>query len=85
MRRSKVRRAPRLIAANVDTQFIITASSDSVDAARRERYIVLTNEGGTTPVLFLTKVEEAADVRAHLDQVRCPQNAACRGMTRRNI
>lgn len=85
MRRTKGRRAQRLIVANADTQFIITSCSDNVDVARPERYSVLANEGGTTPVLFLTKVEEAADVRAHLNQVRCPQNAACRGKTRRNI
>lgn len=73
-RRTEGRRAPQLIAANVDTLFIVTSCNDDFNVARLERYLVLANEAGPTPVIVLTKVDEVADVGAYLDQVKALQS-----------
>lgn len=47
----------QLIAANVDTLFIVTACDQDFNVARLERYLVLAGEVGVEPVLVLTKAE----------------------------
>ncbi|MGP9805344.1 ribosome small subunit-dependent GTPase A [Paracoccus sp. NSM] len=69
-RRTEGRRGPQLIAANVDTLFIVTSCNDDFNVARLERYLVLANEAGATPVIVLTKADRVADVAPYLDQVR---------------
>ena len=49
-RRTEGSRVPQLIAANVDTLFIVTSCNDDLNAARLERYLTLANEAGTSPV-----------------------------------
>lgn len=61
--------APQLIAANVDTLFIVTSCNDDLNPARLERYLALANEAGTTPVIVLTKADQVADVTPYRDQV----------------
>lgn len=73
-RRTEGRRAPQLMAANVDTLFIVTSCNDDFNLARLERYLVLANEAGTTPVIILTKADEVADVGPYLDQVKSLQS-----------
>jgi len=59
------RRAPghdrrmQLIAANIDTLFIVTSCNQDFNAARLERYLVLASEAGVEPVLVLTKADLA--------------------------
>ena len=52
---------PQLIAANVDTLFIVTSCNDDLNPARLERYLALANEAGTRPVIVLTKADQVAD------------------------
>lgn len=52
----------QLIAANVDTVFIVTSCNDDFNPARLERYLALTNEAGTGAVIVLTKVDQTPDV-----------------------
>lgn len=52
---------PHLIAANVDTLFIVTSCNDDFNPARIERFLALANEAGTTPVIVLTKADQVAD------------------------
>jgi len=59
-------RMPQLIAANVDTLFIVTSCNADFNAARLERYLALENEAGTDPVIVLTKADEAADPAHYL-------------------
>lgn len=70
------RRAPgtnrqeQLIAANIDTAFIVTSCNQDFNVARLERYIALAFEADITPVLILTKTDLANDhadylARAH--------------------
>lgn len=52
----------QLIAANVDTVFIVTSCNDDFNPARLERYLAMTNEAGTGAVIVLTKADQTPDV-----------------------
>jgi ribosome biogenesis GTPase len=47
----------QLIAANVDTLFIVTSCDQDFNVARIERYLVLAREVGVRPVVVLTKAD----------------------------
>jgi ribosome biogenesis GTPase len=49
----------QLIAANVDTLFIVTSCDQDFNVARIERYLVLAREVGVRPVVVLTKADLA--------------------------
>lgn len=72
------RRAPgddrrlQLIAANVDTLFVVTSCNQDFSVARLERYLVLAGEVGVRPVVVLTKI----DLTDRLDDYR----AAAQGL-----
>ena len=68
-RRTEGGRVPQLIAANVDTLFIVSSCNDDFNPARLERYLALANEAGTTPVIVLTKADQVADAGPFRDQV----------------
>ena len=51
----------QLIAANVDTLFIVTSCNQDFNVARIERYLVLARDVGVRPVLVLTKADLATD------------------------
>jgi ribosome biogenesis GTPase / thiamine phosphate phosphatase len=61
------RRAPgssharQLIAANVDTLFIVTSCNADFNPARLERYLALAAEAGTEAVILLTKADTSAE------------------------
>ena len=77
------RRAPgtgnaiQLIAANVDTLFIVTSCNDDFNPARLERYLALSAEAGTEAVILLTK----ADTSAGADSYRIRAEALRRNLT----
>lgn len=52
-------RAVQLIAANLDTAFIVTSCNADFNVARLERYIALALEAQVTPVIVLTKADMA--------------------------
>ncbi|HSF64320.1 MAG TPA: ribosome small subunit-dependent GTPase A [Paracoccaceae bacterium] len=64
---------PQLIAANVDTLFIVTSCNDDLNPARLERYLAFANEAGTVPVIVLTKADQVADVAPFRDQAAALQ------------
>lgn len=66
-------RAAQLAAANVDTLFIVTSCNADFSSARLERYLALANEGGTSPVILLTKADTAPDAAAYERQARALQ------------
>ena len=47
----------QLIAANVDTLFIVTSCNQDFSVPRLERYLVLAREVGVKPVIVLTKID----------------------------
>lgn len=62
------RRAPgtdrnvQLIAANIDTVFIVSSCNDDFNVARLERYVALVFDADVTPVIVLTKADLVDDV-----------------------
>lgn len=48
----------QLIAANVDTLFIVSSCNADFSAARLERYLALAREADVTPVIVLTKADQ---------------------------
>lgn len=67
------RRAPgggsQILAANVDTLFIVTSANLDLNLNRLERYAAMAISGGVAPVIVVNKIELAADPHAVLDQV----------------
>ncbi len=67
------RRAPgtdrkaQLIAANIDTVFVVTSCNEDFNIARLERYIALTFEAEIEPVIVLTKTDLVADPQPYID------------------
>ena len=53
--------ADQLIAANVDTLFIVTSCNADFNPARLERYLSLAAEGGAEAVILLTKADTVDD------------------------
>ncbi|WP_425081884.1 ribosome small subunit-dependent GTPase A [Ruegeria arenilitoris] len=71
-----IRRAPgtdrqeQLIAANIDTAFIVTSCNQDFKVARLERYAALTFEAGITPVIVVTKTDLLTDSQSYIDTAR---------------
>jgi ribosome biogenesis GTPase len=51
----------QLIAANVDTLFVVTSCNQDFNVARLERYLVMARDVGVRPVVVLTKADLAKD------------------------
>ncbi|MGI1662940.1 ribosome small subunit-dependent GTPase A [Palleronia sp. KMU-117] len=51
----------QLMAANVDTLFLVTSCNADFNPARLERYLALALDAGVTPVVVLTKADLADD------------------------
>ena len=70
------RRAPghdrrfQLIAANVDTAFIVSSCNLDFNIARLERYIALSFEAEVEPVIVLTKADLCDDPQPYVDQAQ---------------
>ena len=62
--------AEQLIAANVDTLFIVTSLNDDFNLGRIERYLSLAYEAQTEPVIILSKADLCDDAESVLDKVR---------------
>lgn len=70
------RRAPgtdrrvQLIAANIDTVFIVSSCNQDFNVARLERYVALAFEAEITPVILLTKADLCVDVDQYVAAAR---------------
>lgn len=68
------RRAPghdrkvQLIAANIDTVFIVTSCNPDFNVARLERYVALAMEAEITPVIVITKADMCDDPEPYRKQ-----------------
>ncbi|MDH4020738.1 MAG: ribosome small subunit-dependent GTPase A [Xanthomonadales bacterium] len=60
----------QLIAANVDTLFIVTSLNDDFNLNRIERYLSLANEVGAEPVIILSKSDLTDDPESFSSQVQ---------------
>jgi ribosome biogenesis GTPase len=70
------RRAPgtdrqgQLIAANIDTAFVVTSCNQDFNLARLERYVALAFEAEITPVIVLTKADLVTDLPSWIEAAR---------------
>lgn len=63
----------QLIAANVDTLFIVTSCNQDFNVPRLERYLVLAREVDVTPVIVLTKIDLTDTLDTFLEIARALQ------------
>jgi ribosome biogenesis GTPase len=63
-------RAEQMIAANIDTAFIVTSCNADFNVARLERYISLAFEARVAPVILLTKTDLTEDTGYYLAQAQ---------------
>jgi len=59
----------QVVAANVDTAFLVTSLNGDLNPRRLERYLMLAWESGADPVIVLTKLDLADDLEAALASV----------------
>lgn len=60
----------QLIAANVNTAFVVTSSNKDFNLSRIERYLALVHEAGVEAVVVLTKADLCEDVEDRVETVR---------------
>lgn len=70
VRQATAERRPQLLAANVDTVFIVTALDGDFNLERLIRYIALVRDGGAEPVIVINKADLAADFDAARAEIR---------------
>ena len=58
----------QLIAANVDTVFIVTSANLDFNVARLERYLAMAHEAKVLPVVVITKADLVDDTQTFADQ-----------------
>lgn len=59
----------QLVAANVDTLFIVTSCNNEFKESRLERYLALALEAGVHPVVVLSKADLAEDAETYRERV----------------
>jgi ribosome biogenesis GTPase len=64
----------QLIAANIDTLFIVSSCNADFNIARLERYMALAHQAEVEPVLVLTKVDLCEDPSVYIDKASELQN-----------
>jgi ribosome biogenesis GTPase len=67
-RPSDTKRQTQLVAANVDTLFIVASCNEDFNLARLERYLAFANDAGTDSVVVLTKPDMADDPQEYQRQ-----------------
>ena len=58
--------AAQILAANIETVFLVTAADPTFNAARLERMLVMGRESGARPVVLLNKIDLCDDLDAKL-------------------
>lgn len=64
----------QLIAANIDTVFVMTSCNEDFNESRLERYLSLAAEAGVIPVIVLTKTDLSADPDSYAERARRVQS-----------
>ena len=67
-RRVEGKETLQLVGANIDTLFIVTSCNAEFNIARLERYLALSNQAGTVPVIVLTKADMVPDASSFQQQ-----------------
>ena len=58
--------AEQILAANIETVFLVTAADPTFNAARLERMLVMAHDSGARPVVILNKIDLCDDLDAKL-------------------
>ncbi len=58
--------AEQILAANIETVFLVTAADVTFNAARLERMLVMAHDSGARPVVILNKIDLCDDLDARL-------------------
>jgi ribosome biogenesis GTPase len=69
--------AEQLIAANIDTAFIVCSLNDDFNLSRIERYLVMVKAAGVNPVIVLSKADLCKDPAASCAQVQALDPMLC--------
>lgn len=64
----------QIIAANVNTLFIVTSCDQDFNVSRIERYLALANEAKIQPVIVLTKIDLSTDIDSFKQSALALQN-----------
>jgi ribosome biogenesis GTPase len=62
--------AEQVLAANVDTIFLVTALAEDLNPRRLERYLTVVRDAGAVPVVVLNKTDLSADPETQTTDVR---------------
>jgi ribosome biogenesis GTPase / thiamine phosphate phosphatase len=60
----------QIIAANLDTVFVVTSMNKDFNARRLERYLAMVSESGSAPVVLLSKADLCSDPKDLLREVQ---------------
>lgn len=60
----------QVVAANIDTVFLVGALDGDFNLRRLERYLLVAWDSGAAPVILLNKADLVEDPQAYVDQVR---------------
>ena len=60
----------QIVAANIDTVFLVGGLDHNFNPRRLERYLLVAWDSGATPVIVLNKADLASDPQARVDEVR---------------
>jgi ribosome biogenesis GTPase len=65
----------QLIAANVDTLFIVTSANRDFNIARLERYLAVAHEAGAYPLIVITKADMVESIEPYVTRARALGNS----------
>ena len=65
----------QLIAANVDTLFIVTSANRDFNVARLERYLAVAHEAGAYPLIVITKADMVESIEPYVTRARALGNS----------
>lgn len=60
----------QVLAANVDTAFLVHSFDQDINLRRLERYLVMVHEGGVKPVVLLNKLDLSNDSKQIIESVK---------------
>ncbi len=64
-----IRSSEQIVAANIDTVFVVTSLNNDFNLRRIERYVTAVWDSGASPVVVLSKSDLCADVEEKITQV----------------
>ena len=66
----------QLMAANIDTLFVVSSCNEDFNESRLERYLALAREAGVDPIIILTKADLAQDAEGYRQRAQAISGGA---------